>query len=342
MTARVSLMMRPTSRKSATQQGLVASLAVHAALLLMLPLLMRHGIVPAPPEALSEITVLPPRHLRPKPAAPAAAPAPAPVAAPKPAAAASPAPVAPPKPMTAAAPQPVVAPPRNTGSAGRERARHEVAQQVASVAGSVNQVLADLSTSLASTDNIPAASSSQAGGRRRAVRAGRSDGQLGAVSGGVSTAGAGAGEAGLGTALIAIEAVTQVGGTGLGGSGTGGVGGAGAAGSPDGEVGGTGSGASAGGRSNASLLAVVRRYAPGIQFCYDNELKRNSSLRGKIVLGLVVAATGEVVDVQIVEDTLGAAAMRDCVLAQVRAWRFPAVAGGNVGFRTPFVFTPPR
>lgn len=227
------------------------------------------------------------------------------------------------------------------GTAGREQARREVTQQVASVTGSLNQVLADLSTSLASTKDAATATSSATGSRRRTLRAGRSAQELGQVGGGVATAAVDASGSTIGGALIQIESVSQVAGDGVGGTGTGGTGG-GSDGSVGGTPGGNGSGVSSAGRSNASLLAVVRRYAPGIQFCYDNELKRNPSLRGKIVLGLVVAASGEVTDVQIVEDTLAASTMRECVLAQVRAWRFPAIAEGSVGFRTPFVFTPPR
>ena len=103
-----------------------------------------------------------------------------------------------------------------------------------------------------------------------------------------------------------------------------------------------GSGLAAGGVSIASLLAVVRRYAAGIQFCYENELKRQPGLRGKVVFNLTVDAAGRVTDVGVVEDTLGAGSVAACALAQIRDWRFPAVAAGVTTFRAPFVFTPPQ
>jgi outer membrane biosynthesis protein TonB len=114
-----------------------------------------------------------------------------------------------------------------------------------------------------------------------------------------------------------------------------------------GEPGGTGTQAGGGGvsgayRSNASLLAVVRRYAPGIQFCYDNELKRSPGLRGKLVAALTVAASGEVTDVKIVSDTVNSAGLNGCILAQIREWKFPAISEGSTVFKTPFVFTPPK
>jgi TonB family protein len=95
-------------------------------------------------------------------------------------------------------------------------------------------------------------------------------------------------------------------------------------------------------RSNASLLAVIQRYAPGIQYCYGNELKREPTLRGKLVLALTVAASGEVSDARVVQNTTGSQALASCALAQVRDWRFPAVTGGATTFQAPFVFTPPQ
>ena len=47
-------------------------------------------------------------------------------------------------------------------------------------------------------------------------------------------------------------------------------------------------------------------------------------------------------NVLIVEDSLGSPAVTDCVLAQMRGWKFPAIEQGVVTFKTPFVFTPPE
>jgi TonB family protein len=102
------------------------------------------------------------------------------------------------------------------------------------------------------------------------------------------------------------------------------------------------SGAAGSGRTDASLLAVVERYAAGIRFCYDNELKREPRLRGKLVIAITVAASGEVTDARVVEDTVGSAALSACVLGKIRAWTFPRVPAGTTTFQAPFVFTPPR
>jgi TonB family protein len=89
-------------------------------------------------------------------------------------------------------------------------------------------------------------------------------------------------------------------------------------------------------------MAVVRRYAPGIQFCYDNELKRSPGIRGKMVVAITVAASGQVTDARVVSNTVGSTRLSECALAQIREWRFPAVPSGSTVFRAPFVFTPPK
>jgi len=94
-------------------------------------------------------------------------------------------------------------------------------------------------------------------------------------------------------------------------------------------------------RSNASLLAVIQRYAAGIQFCYENELNRQPGLRGKLVVALSVSASGEVVEANVVQNTMGSSRIAACALSQIRQWKFPAIAGGVTNFQTPFVFTPP-
>jgi TonB family protein len=108
-----------------------------------------------------------------------------------------------------------------------------------------------------------------------------------------------------------------------------------------GSGGGSAGAAGTAGRSNDSLLATVRRYAPGIQFCYENELKKNAGLRGKLVVSLTVLADGSVSDVVVVENTLGSDAVVGCALAQMEGWQFASIAGGVSTFKAPFVFTPP-
>jgi TonB family protein len=204
------------------------------------------------------------------------------------------------------------------------------------------------STQLATVGGVSGLSSADLSGSAIAGE-GVSIGMITDLAGGGSGGGAGLGGTGNGTGGGAGGGAGGGYGTGLGngvgmGSG-GGVGNGTGGGIGDGTGSGRGgAGAQASGnayRSNESLLAVVRRYAPGIQFCYDNELRRKPGLRGKLVVSMVVLANGSVSEATIVEDTLNSPAVRDCALSQIRGWQFPAIPSGTTSFKTPFVFTPP-
>lgn len=131
-------------------------------------------------------------------------------------------------------------------------------------------------------------------------------------------------------------------GGGYGGGSGGGVGGRYGRGSGGGGEGGGGGAGPGVYRSNASLLAVIRRYSAGIQYCYGNELKHDATLRGKLIVAISVSGAGDVVDARVVQNTVGSEKLSSCALAQIRDWKFPAVDGGVTTFQAPFVFTPPN
>ena len=220
----------------------------------------------------------------------------------------------------------------NTGQQGRERAQKEVTQNLAAVTGSLDKVIENLSKSLPASENGDAAKKTTPKRRRRGVRSARSTQQLSSVQGTKNLSGADMNSSVIEGQGISISAITDL------NANTGG--------SPDApQSSGGGSSARAGGgdiRSNESLLNVVRRYAPGIQFCYDNELKKKPNLRGKLVVSLTVLADGSVSEVFVVDDSLSSGAVKNCVLAQIRGWQFPAIPQGSVSFKTPFIFTPPN
>jgi TonB family protein len=214
------------------------------------------------------------------------------------------------------------------GKAGRERATETISKELASTTAALQSSLDELSTSLQSSQ----ATTQQPVPKRRSrrVRSGRSSGEIASVQTGVAGGSAdlsgsavqgsrlnigtlSAGSSSLSAAAGATEATSS-------GSG-----------SPPGVH-----------RSNASLLAVIQKYSAGIHYCYANELKRNENLKGKLVVAMTVAASGEVVNAVVVENTLGAERLEECALSQIRDWKFPPISGGMTTFQAPFVFTPPK
>jgi len=259
-------------------------------------------------------------------------------------------------------------------AAGRARAQAEVASALGGSGSSVAGALDGLADALGDAGSGVVVASSR-GGRVRTIRSARSDGQMGASGADIG----GGSSAELGRSVVVGSLVSLGGGGGGGmagrGSGPGGGGGSGGGygngtgtgngdgygpGSGGGTGGGTGggigngegSGVGAGGRrggpagpgvyrSNASLLAVIQKYAAGIQYCYGNQLKHDPTLRGKLVVALTVSASGEVLQASIVQNSVGSPGLAECALSQIREWRFPPVPGGVTAFQAPFVFTPP-
>lgn len=210
------------------------------------------------------------------------------------------------------------------GTKGREIANKQVKAQVASVTKSLDKTLSTLSESLP-TSTKESDNKAPRTRRSRRVQRGRSAGDVGKVAALSSGSSADVGGAleGATVEIGSLESLTIESGGGGGGS----------------DGGGGGSGGNGDIRSNAALLAVVRRYAAGIQYCYDEQLKSQPELRGKLVVSITVTPSGKVSETHVVQDTLGSSAVSGCVLSQIQGWNFGQVTEGEVTFRTPFVFT---
>lgn len=208
----------------------------------------------------------------------------------------------------------------NLGKKGRARAE-EATAELNKAASALDRSLGDLAKSLSSTSATGAEPTR--GRRSRSVRSGRADGQLAALDAGDASAGASA-DAGSGvqSSQVAIGSLSA--------ADVGSVSGAGESGSAPGVY-----------RTNASLLAIIQKYAAGIQYCYSNELKRDPNLRGKMIVAIAVGPTGQVVEATVVRNTVESKRLESCALAQIREWKFPKISEGVTTFQAPFVFTPP-
>jgi TonB family protein len=214
----------------------------------------------------------------------------------------------------------------DAGKLGRARAEQATAQ-LASATSRIDRTLLGLSSSLAGAHGLPDGARSR---REVHVDGGRSEGELGSYQGSASSGGTtDLGGSRVSTTGVAIGTLAPS--ADAGGAADPATGGETGAGSPPGIY-----------RSNASLLATIQRYAAGIQYCYENELRRDPRLAGKLVVMLSIAASGEVLDVRVVQDGVGSSRLTSCALSQIHEWRFPPVPKGVTTFQTPFVFTPPN
>jgi hypothetical protein len=90
----------------------------------------------------------------------------------------------------------------------------------------------------------------------------------------------------------------------------------------------------------ARLGAFVRARMGLIKSCYETALKRNPTLKGRVVIRFTVLATGGVADVGTSQNTLATPDVAGCIMNAMRSWRTPFRPSGPVTVEYPFLFTP--
>ena len=86
---------------------------------------------------------------------------------------------------------------------------------------------------------------------------------------------------------------------------------------------------------------TVSKHLPDIRSCYENELKKDPKLSGRIAVNFVISATGGVKSSKVQRTSLENEAVESCVADQIKKIQFPAPKGGGVVIVTyPFEFMP--
>jgi TonB family protein len=105
-----------------------------------------------------------------------------------------------------------------------------------------------------------------------------------------------------------------------------------------------GSGGDVGGAGVFDANQVVRQIRArlrAIQNCYENELRKNPTLAGKVAVQFTIEERGNVTGARATENTTGSDAVASCVVSTIARFRFnPGPEGGSVAFSYPFVFAP--
>ncbi|MDP6933052.1 MAG: AgmX/PglI C-terminal domain-containing protein, partial [Myxococcota bacterium] len=73
------------------------------------------------------------------------------------------------------------------------------------------------------------------------------------------------------------------------------------------------------------IKTVLRKYSGQVQYCYEQRLKEDPSISGRIEIEVDIQG-GRVRGVTITDNTTGDSALESCVTGKVRRWRFPADA----------------
>jgi TonB family protein len=89
-----------------------------------------------------------------------------------------------------------------------------------------------------------------------------------------------------------------------------------------------------------ALARYVKARKSAIQNCYERELKRNPSLKGRVVVRFSITPAGRSAEIEIEENSLGNEAVASCIRTVIRTWVFPFKPSSGVTVSYPFVFSP--
>ncbi len=89
------------------------------------------------------------------------------------------------------------------------------------------------------------------------------------------------------------------------------------------------------------VVAQFKARMRAIQICYEQQLRRNPGLQGKVTVQFTIEQSGSVSKATATENTTNDPAVAACVTDTVRRFRFnPGPEGGSVTFSYPIVFAP--
>jgi hypothetical protein len=94
------------------------------------------------------------------------------------------------------------------------------------------------------------------------------------------------------------------------------------------------------GEATAALRSALRAKAGQAQGCYERALRQNSTLQGRLSLGVRVGPAGQVCSASVLSNGLGDPGIAGCVLQMFRSGSFPPPEKGCVDTQVPLNFQP--
>jgi TonB family protein len=91
-------------------------------------------------------------------------------------------------------------------------------------------------------------------------------------------------------------------------------------------------------KTQVAIRKVVQAHQREIQFCYEQALRKDPGLAGRVAVAWTVGRSGEVSDAKVSQTSLGNAGVERCIVERVRRWKFPELQGRVVSVSFPWVF----
>jgi hypothetical protein len=94
--------------------------------------------------------------------------------------------------------------------------------------------------------------------------------------------------------------------------------------------------------SDQQIVDTVKAHVGDIKACYEDALKEDQGLKGKLVVEFTVGADGKVLSTRKLEASMKSAKLEGCILNKTKGWPFPKPTKGvgNVVFPYPFDLNP--
>ncbi len=97
-----------------------------------------------------------------------------------------------------------------------------------------------------------------------------------------------------------------------------------------------------GSRNPEQIASLISRNQSEVSMLYEQRLRTNPSLQGKITVLFVIEENGSVSSASIIpeETTLHDSPLHSDLIRRIRQWVFPPATGGPVEMKSPFIFKP--
>lgn len=82
-------------------------------------------------------------------------------------------------------------------------------------------------------------------------------------------------------------------------------------------------------RDEGDVSRTVHSYVGGVKYLYNNALRRDSTLKGKITVRVVISSDGKVTKVEKVVSTLNSPELEEAIINRVYKWLFSAATGAD-------------
>jgi hypothetical protein len=89
-----------------------------------------------------------------------------------------------------------------------------------------------------------------------------------------------------------------------------------------------------------ALARFIKLHLPSVKACYETQLKRSPTLRGKLVMRFTIGTNGRATDVLTDSNSMGSDEVEACIIRTIKSWLFPFKPDADTTVSFPFVFAP--